>query len=108
MPFATAVKATIFEATVQGSVFKFAARSMRYMEAMIAKEKDAVAKGEQEVLKALHDDFMLSALNGVEGQSVTAEDLKDLDAPMKNGLFSAILKAHGMLPDSKVGEVTPQ
>ena len=108
MPFQTSPKPTQYEADIQGNSFRFGALSMRYIETMTAKEQEAFDKQDTVAVVGIHQDMVLTALNRAEGSEVTAEDIKELDAPMFSSLFSAILKSHGMKPDNTVGELQPQ
>jgi hypothetical protein len=102
------LKPTIFEVEIHDNKIKFAALPMRAMERLTAKESEAAVLPDQQeraaALVGVHHEVVLTALKLADNE-VSADDLKDFDAPTLNTLFLAIMKAHGMTLASKMGEV---
>lgn len=97
-------KPTVFVVTINGQDYEFAAITLRNFSRFITEESAATTALEKINVQR---EVVLSALNRA-GNEATMEDILDMDAPLFNTLFVAVMDAHGMKLDAKLGELKPQ
>lgn len=98
-------KPTLFSTTIQGQEYRFAALSQKDMERLNKKESAAREAGNNAAAIEAHREVVACALTR-GGTQATAEDVAEMDLPLFQALFGAVIEAHGVkLEASKVGEV---
>jgi hypothetical protein len=98
------VKPTQFVVTIAGQEYRFGALSQREMEKFVSEE--LAVKTDPAKLKAVWQQVVATAFSK-GGNDTTVEDLAELDVPLFNALFQAIMNAHHMKLESKLGEAKP-
>lgn len=93
-------KATKFSVAIAGADYVFAALTQRDFESFVAKEQRAEKPEDR---KAVHREVVAAALSRA-GDTTNPEDLLEMDCALFNALFIAVMQAHGMKLETKLGE----
>jgi hypothetical protein len=100
------LKPTPFLATIAGQDYRFAALSLKEWEQQVEAEAAAVKANDRVKLLDLHRQVVLVALTK-GGNDVSMDELVEMDVPLFQAIFSAVMQAHGMKLEAKVGEASP-
>ena len=102
------LKPTLFVVNIAGQDYQFAALSMREWEQHTAAEATALkAEDAGEQLKKVHRQVVVTAL-AKGGNETSMEDIVEMDVPLFKAIFKAIMEAHGMKLETKLGEASPR
>ena len=104
MPDHFVAKPTMFKTIINGQEYKFAALSQRDMERLNQKEQAAQKADDLAAKKEAHREVVAIALSR-GGTEATVDDVAEMDLPLFVALFGAIIEAHGIKLEAKVGEV---
>jgi hypothetical protein len=99
-------KPTIFVVKVNDTDYTFAALTMKDFKRFVKAEQEAFETKEPDAVLKAHRDVLVAAFQRA-GVEVTEEDLEEMDAPLFNALFAAVIEAHNLKLEAKVGEQKP-